>query len=124
MWFCHYSLFTAEKLLVYATFDNKNKLATAGVSGFAPTLNQDLLKSKLSAVSQDKLVFTLGTWATGSLVKSITPSHVRRLLEAEGVMLGRTAIIKIDELITKAGNYTIQVDGNDLQIQVLPAPVV
>lgn len=109
---------------MYATFDNKNKLSSTGVSSFSNTLDQDLLKSKLSSLSKDKLVLTLGTWATGSLVKSITPSHIRRLLESEGVLLGKTATIKIDELITKAGNYIVQVDGNDLQIQVLPAPVV
>lgn len=115
--------YTFSSFSVYATFDNKNKVANAGVSAFSSTLDKDLLKSKLSAISQDKLVLTLGTWATGSLVKSITPSHVRRLLESEGVLLGKKAIIQIDEVITKPGDYTVKVDGVSLKVKVLPAAV-
>lgn len=93
------------------------------MKGFAPTIDNSNLREIIDNISEDKLVLTLGSWATGSHVKSITPTHVRRLLEAEGVSLGKTAIIQIDEIITKPGNYQVKVDGITLPIKVLAAPV-
>jgi len=44
-------------------------------------------------------------------------------LESEGVILGKKAIIQIDEVITKPGDYTVKVDGFNLKVKVLPAAV-
>lgn len=110
--------------IVYATFDNKAKFATAGVNAIAPTFNQNSLQESINMLSKDKLVVTLGSWATGSFVKSITPSHVRRLLEAEGVLLGKKTIIHFEEPITKAGDFNVFVDGISMPLKVLPVPQV
>jgi hypothetical protein len=50
----------------------------------------------------------------------VTPTDVRKLLEANEVFLDSKATIQFDAPITTAGAHTVQVSGMPLAVQVVP----
>ena len=87
-----------------------------GTKTILPTVSNniaDYLKSK----GVEKLVLTLSVNWNRNV--PVTPTDIRQLLAANGANLERKAIIELNEQIKTAGAYTVKVNGEQLQIDVV-----
>jgi ribosomal protein L9 len=103
---------------VYATEENKLRrlVDNDGVAAVRPA--QLYIGEQLSSLPKDRLVIRAPVKWNGSLF--VTPTDVRKLLEANEVFLDNKAIIQFETPITTAGAHTMQVAGTSLTVEVLP----
>lgn len=92
---------------------------SAGKSTLRPIGEVDVA-TQLRSISADKLVINAFTNWNGTLF--VTPTDVRKMLEANGVFVNLKAIIDLGAPIKTAGMHTVTVDGHALQVSVVGVP--
>jgi hypothetical protein len=78
----------------------------------------DNILEQLSSLPKDRLVVRAPIQGNGSLF--VTPTDVRKLLEANEVFLDSKATIQFEAPITTAGAHTVQLAGTPLTVEIVP----
>lgn len=110
-------ILTRDICTAYATAENKQRYIAK--SDGTPVLRQPVanISEQIRGIPKEKLVISAPVNWNGSVF--VSPTDIRKLLEANGVFLDTKSTIQFDEPVKTAGSHSVQVAGTSLTVEVV-----